>query len=266
VPAQPEGVIRMPSRHTLPIALVSVLLAIVPARAGADTIHFKNGSVLNNVIVLSQDWRGVQVQISDTVSMSFTRKDIGRIERERMPMDSGALPLPPRGVRVPSALQQKLNQSIAVNYPEPTSFVEIFSNISNLYGINITVDAKVRQRIASGSIDPRWTFTKEDGSNVFEMLAKLVEDKALTYQLSDNTILITEPVPAVAPAQPTAPAPALSFPTIPVLPAPATTPGVQSSGRPAAGATGGPARRQRPGGRPSRGGPGGRRMGPRGKP
>jgi hypothetical protein len=255
----------MPAKHVLPIVLVSVLLAIVPARAGADTIHFKNGSVLNNVMVLSQDWRGVQVQISDMVRMSFARKDIDRIERERMSTDSPTLRLPPPGVRVPPALREKLTQSIAVNYPEPTtSFVEIFGNISKLYGINITVDPKVREKLASGTIDPLWTFTKADGSNVLQMLAKLEEDKALTYQFSDDTILISvsdRPVPAVAPAQPIVSAPAIGFPTIPVVPTPATAPGVQ---RPAArGVTGAPAGRQRPGGRPARGpgGPMGRRGG-----
>jgi hypothetical protein len=258
----------MPSRYTLPIVLFSVLLAIVPARAGADTIHFKNGSVLNNVIVMSQDWRGVQVRISDAVSMSFTRKDLDRIERTRMSTDSPPLRRPPSGVRVPSALQAKLTESIAVNYPEPTSFVEIFGNISKLYGVNITVDAKVKQGIASGSIDPRWTFTKTDGSNVFQMLAKLEEDKALTWQFSDDTILIgvsSQPVPAVAPMRPTVPGPALGFPTVPVIPTPATAPGAQFSAPPARGVPGAPARRQRGGGRPARG-PGAGRMGRRGKP
>ncbi len=43
----------MRSRYLLPIALVLVLLATVATRAGADTIHFKNRSVLNNVAVLT---------------------------------------------------------------------------------------------------------------------------------------------------------------------------------------------------------------------
>lgn len=255
----------MPSRYTLPIVLFSVLLAIVPARARADTIHFKNGSVLNNVIIMSQDWRGVQVRISDTVSMSFTRKDLDRIERERISTGSPPLRRPPSGVRVPSALQAKLTESIAVNYPDPTSFVEIFDGISKLYGVNITVDAKVQERIAGGSIDPLWTFTKEDGSNVFQMLAKLEEDKALTWQFSDNSILIgvsSQPVPAVAPMQPTVPAPAFGFPAVPVIPTPATAPGVQSAAPTQRGVPGAPAGRQRGGGRPSRGGP---RRGPAGR-
>ena len=251
----------MRSRYTLPIALVLVLLAAIPARAGADTIHFKNRSVLNNVKVLAEDWRGVQVQISDMVRMSFTRKDIDRIERGRMATERPTLRPEPAGVRVPSALRAKLTQSIAVNYPEPTSFVEILANISELYSINITVDPKVREKIVDGSVDPLWTFTKADGSNVLQMLAKLEEDKALTYQISDSTILIGVPGPPAAPVssvQPTVPA--LRIPTPPVMPTPTV--------RPAAPATTGPATRpagrQRPGGRAARGGPGRGPMGRRG--
>ncbi len=244
----------MRSRYTLPIALVLVLLA---TRAGADTIHFKNRSVLNNVAVLTEDWRGVQVQISDMVVMSFARKDIDRIERARMAMGRPTLRPEHLGVRVPSGLRDKLTQSIAVNYPDPTSFVEIVANISELYGMNITVDAKVRERIASGAVDPLWTFTKADGSNVLQMLEKLVADKALTYRISDNAILIGVPGPPVAPISSAQPIiPALRLPTPPVMP----TPTVRS----ATPATRGPARRQRPGGRPSRG-PGGR-GGRRGRP
>lgn len=249
----------MRSRYTLLIVLVSVLLATVAVRAGADTIHFKNRSVLNNVQVLTEDWRGVQVQISDMVRMSFARKDIDRIERARMAMERPTLRPEHLGVRVPSGLREKLTQIIAVDYPDPTSFVEIVGNTSELYGINITVDAKVRERIANGRVDPLWTFTKEQGTNVLQMLEKLVADKALTYQISDNAILISVPGPPAAPvssAQPTIPA--LRLPTPPVMPTPTV--------RRAAPATRGPAGRQRPGGRPTRG-PGGRRpTGRRGRP
>lgn len=242
----------MPSRYMLPIALVSVLLAIVAACADADTIHFKNRSVLNNVKVVAQDWRGVQVQVSDTVRMSFARKDIAKIQRERLPEPHSPVRPERTGDRVPNALREKLTQSIAVNYEEPTSFVEIVNNISELYGINITMDTRVRDGIANRSIDPLWTFTKEDGSNVLQMLGKLVTDKGLTYRVSDDSILISvseQPAAVVTQLEPRVPSPA---PVMPPL-IPAVRPTAPPTRRPAAPAAG----RARPSSR--RSGPGGRR-------
>ena len=214
----------MRSKYVLPPAiLVLALLAVAVGRVGADTIHFRNRSVLNNVEVVSEDWRGVQVQLSETVRMSFLRKDIAKVERQRL-RQAG---LPGRrehtGDRVPSGLRQKLTQSIAVNYEEPTSFVDILDNISEVYEMNITVNREVRERVTDGSIDPLWTFTKQDGSNVLQMLEKLVADKGLRYDISDGSILISvsgQPAAAevsqLAPPTLTRPAPARPTPTRPV--------------------------------------------------
>ena len=176
------------------IALVALLLLVIAVRwVGAEAIHFKNGTVLNNVEVLREDWREVDVKISETVTLSFRLEDIEKIERER----HHAAPLTVRreytGARVPTGLSQKLTQIIAVNYEEPTNFTDILGNIGLLYDITITIDQKVKEKIAAGALNPMWTFTKEDGQNVSDMLKKLVEDKALAFEFSDETVLITLP-------------------------------------------------------------------------
>jgi hypothetical protein len=175
------------------LAAVPVLLAIAVHCAGADAIHFKNGTVLNNVRIIRDDWRHVDVQISDTVRLSFQRQGIEKIERERHHAEPLALRREYAGARVPAGLSQKLTQSIAVNYPEPTDFTEILNNIAELYGMTINVDQKVKAKITTGALDPMWTFKKEDGRNVSDMLEKLVRDKDLTFGFQDGSILITIP-------------------------------------------------------------------------
>lgn len=186
----------------LTLAAVPILLTIAVNWAGADAIHFKNGTVLNNVRVLRDDWRSVDVQISDTVRLSFQRQGIEKIERERHHAEPLALRREYAGARVPAGLRQKLTQSIAVNYPEPTNFTEILNNIAELYGMTISVDQKVKAKIAAGGLDPMWTFKKEDGRNVSDMLEKLVRDKDLAFEFQDGSVLITLPEqPAARSAQ-----------------------------------------------------------------
>ena len=187
------------------LAAVPFLLTIAVHRAGADAIHFKNGTVLNNVQVIRDDWRRVDVQISETVRLSFQRQDIEKIERERHHAEPLVLRREYTGDRVPTGLRQKLTQSIAVNYPEPTSFREILNNIAELYGMTITVDQKVMERMAAGALDPMWTFTKEDGRNVSDMLQKLVHDKDLAFEFQDDAVLITLPKQPAARAVPQEP-------------------------------------------------------------
>ncbi len=238
----------MRSKYVLPPAiLVLALLAVAVGRVGADTIHFRNRSVLNNVEVVSEDWRGVQVQLSETVRMSFLRKDIAKVERQRL-RQAG---LPGRrehtGDRVPIGLRQKLTQSIAVNYEEPTSFVDILDNISEVYEMNITVNREVRERVTDGSIDPLWTFTKQDGSNVLQMLEKLVADKGLRYDISDGSILISVSGPPAAEVSQLAP-PTLTSPAL-VRPIPTPTrpvPTVRRAPTPVRRPAAAPARRGRP--------------------
>jgi len=179
-------------KSSLTLLSVLALCAIAMYRAEADSIHFKNGTVLNNVKLLREDWRGIEVQLSETVRMSFLRKEVEKIDRERQ-----YEPRPPvrreyRTTRVPSSLTEKLTRSIAVNYEEPRNFLEIINNIAELYEINITIDAKLRERIGT-DIQPLWTFTKEDGHSVSDMLMKLCADKNLAYEVSDDSILITLP-------------------------------------------------------------------------
>ena len=179
-------------KSSLTLLSVLALCAIAMYRAEADSIHFKNGTVLNNVKLLREDWRGIEVQLSETVRMSFLRKEVEKIDRERQ-----YEPRPPvrreyRTTRVPSSLTEKLTRSIAVNYEEPRNFLEIINNIAELYEINITIDAKLREKIGT-DIQPLWTFTKEDGHSVSDMLMKLCADKNLAYEVSDDSILITLP-------------------------------------------------------------------------
>ena len=177
-----------------------VSLCMVPLnRSDADTIHFKNGSVLTNVKVLQEDWRGVRVQVSDTVMMSFLRQDIDKIDREgrREPIATEKKP-EYSGERLPMDMNKKLARNIEVNYDEPTSFLEILDNISLLYEIPIKVDQKVRDKIGT-EIDPMWTFKKSDGRTVSDMLQKLCQDKKLQYKVSDGSMVITLPEPAAAP-------------------------------------------------------------------
>lgn len=189
----------------LSLAAVPLLLAIAAHWAGADAIHFKNGTVLNNVRIIQDDWRHVDVQISEAVRLSFQRQDIAKIERERHHAEPLALRREYTGARVPAGLSQKLTQNVAVNYAEPTNFTEILSNIAELYDMTITIDPKVKATIAAGALDPMWTFMKEDGRNVSDMLEKLVRDKGLAFEFQDGSILITLPEKPVARSVPQEP-------------------------------------------------------------
>lgn len=177
----------------LSLAAVPLLLAIAVHWAGADAIHFKNGTVLNNVRVIRDDWRHVDVQISETVRLSFERQFIEKIERQRPHAEPLALRREYAGARVPTGLSQKLAQTVRVNYQEPRDFVEILENIGELYGINIIIHQTVKERIAAGSLDPLWTFSKEDGRTVSDMLEKLVRDKNLAFEFQGDAILINLP-------------------------------------------------------------------------
>jgi len=204
----------MGSRPGLTIVVASAILIGALPRADAAAIHFKNGTVLNNVEILGENWRQVEVQISEAVTLSFPREEIDKIERERHHAEPLGVPREYTGARVPIGLNQKLTQSIAVNYVEPTNFTEMLSNMSELYDINIVVDQKVKDAIATGALDPLWTFTKDDGNNVLDMLNKLVDDKGLAFEFSDDTVLITLPKRPEAATPATAPPP----PPLPPLP------------------------------------------------
>lgn len=69
--------------YTFPIVSVLALLGVVVADVDADTIHFKNRTVLDDVKILAEDWREVQVQLSDGVVLSFSRKEIEKVVPER---------------------------------------------------------------------------------------------------------------------------------------------------------------------------------------
>ncbi len=201
-----------------PAVIVVVTLAILVgalARVDAAAIHFKNGTVLNNVQILREDWRQVEVRISEAVTLSFPREEIAKIERERAHAEPLSIPREYAGARVPIGLNQKLTQGIAVNYSEPTNFTEMLGNMGELYDITIVVDQKVKDAIATGTLDPLWTFTKDDGKTVLDMLNKLVEDKGLAFEFSDDTVLVTLARQSAVAAAP-APAPPPSAP--PALP------------------------------------------------
>ncbi len=208
----------------LSLAAVPLLLAIAVHGAGADAIHFKNGTVLNNVRVIRDDWRHVDVQISERVRLSFQRQDIQKIERER----PHAEPLASRGEytgsRVPTALRQKLAETLRVNYQEPRDFVEILENIGEAYSVNIMIHQKVKEKIADRSLDPLWAFTKEDGRTVSDMLEKLVRDKDLAFEFQGDAILITLPKRPAARDVPQGPA-APGNPPAPGAPPPKLVPG-----------------------------------------
>jgi hypothetical protein len=193
------------------VFLVGAPLVTLLPEAGAGTVHFKNGTVLNNVQVLKEDWSQVEVQISEAVTLLFRREEIDKIERERHHAEPLTLPKEYAGARIPIGLNQKLTQSIAVNYSEPTNFTEMLTNIAELYDITITVDQKVKDKIATSALDPLWTFTKGEGENVLDMLNKLVEDKGLAFEFSDDSVVITLPkqpagaAPAPVPALPPSP-------------------------------------------------------------
>jgi hypothetical protein len=198
----------MGSRLGLTVVVTLAVFVGLLARADAATIHFKNGTVLNNVEILRENWRQVEVRISEAVTLFFSIEEINKIERERHHAEPLTVSLEYAGARVPIGLNQKLTQSIAVNYPEPTNFTEMLSNMGELYDITIVIDQKVKDAIATGALDPLWTFTKGDGDNVLDMLNKLVEDKKLAFEFSDGTVVITLPKqPAVAAATPTATVP-----------------------------------------------------------
>ena len=189
----------------LSLAAVPLLLAIAVNLADADAIHFKNGTVLNNVRIIRDDWRLLDVQISETVRLSFQRQDIAKVERERHHAEPLAVRREYTGARVPTALSQKLAQEVRVNYQDPRDFVEILDNIGELYTIKITIHQKVKEGIAAGTLDPMWTFTKEDGRTVSDMIEKLVRDKGLAFEFQDGSILINLPQKPAAPTVPQQP-------------------------------------------------------------
>jgi|GEM_PF-6662165 len=197
----------MGSRPGLIVVITLAIFVSALPRADAAAIHFKNGTVLNNVQIVHENWRQVEVQISEAVTLSFPREEIGKIERERHHAEPLSVSREYAGSRVPIGLNQKLTQSIAVNYAEPTNFTEMLSNMGELYDITIAIDQKVKDAIATGALDPLWRFTKDDGDNVLDMLNKLVEDKKLAFEFSDDTVLISLPKQPAATATATAPPP-----------------------------------------------------------
>jgi hypothetical protein len=84
----PRRVGTMRLRYLLLMVLVLALSVSMAWQVSADTIHFRNKTVLDGVKIVAEDWRSVKAEISDGVIVSFARKDIVRVERERLPLSA----------------------------------------------------------------------------------------------------------------------------------------------------------------------------------
>jgi len=146
-----------------------------------DTVYFKNGSKLEGVTVVRESPAGVEVKVTDADSLMIPRKQIDRIERQKvdeMASDADAAAAEPsilKGQKVSNELYAKLTSELpgdSLDFKE-VDLVEALETLATKLDITIEISADVK-KIAPR--DRRWTLSLPAGSK----LTNLLEDGLLS--------------------------------------------------------------------------------------
>ncbi len=220
-------------RSVVVLAVAGIAL-LASSQVTADVVHLSSGQKLTNVQVLSKNWRGYEIQLSQDVKIFFERDEVtsveydriepGRAARRRAATQQKGTGGPFRGQEVSPELGQQLQQSVNVRF-ENQDIRKIVASMSEAYGIKVEFDPAVFG--PGGLKDSTWTVDMNDVPFI-KVIEKLVNDKGLHADLDGEIIRLKlaaeTSIPVQSPnAQPMPSAPAAS-------PPPAAT---ASSGAPA---------------------------------
>ena len=113
-------------RSVVVLAVAGIAL-LASSQVTADVVHLSSGQKLTNVQVLSKNWRGYEIQLSQDVKIFFERDEVtsveydriepGRAARRRAATQQKGTGGPFRGQEVSPELGQQLQQELLIVLP-----------------------------------------------------------------------------------------------------------------------------------------------------